>query len=365
MRLIHLDLGRHWRGGQRQCALLCRRLAAGGCEVHLIGRRDGALLAELRGGPIVRHALMLPGGINPLSALEVAAILRARHPDLIAAHEAHGLGLAAVGRRLAGLAVPLVYHRRVDVPPRSGWGSRWKLRQTDCFICVSHAAAAVLRAAGIAAERIRVVHSGVPPLVRIAGARQQVVAELGIPPAARLVGTIAGLITHKGHAILLEAVAEIAPAAEAVHLLLIGSGPLRDALERKASQLGIGECVHFLGERRDIARLLSALDLFVLPSLTEGLGSSILDAFSLEVPVVATRAGGIPELVADGRTGRLVAPGDAAELAGAMRAAWSDPSAAARMTARAAECFRAHFTDDAMATATSAVYRELLLGGGA
>jgi glycosyltransferase involved in cell wall biosynthesis len=290
----------------------------------------------------------------------VARVMRSVRPDLIAAHEAHGLGLAVMARWLVGARAGLVYHRRVDLPVGRWIGSRWKLRAPDLFICISRAVADVLAASGVPRQRIRIVYSGVAPIECEAGAGEALRAELGLSPSARIVGTIGSLVPHKDHLMLLTAFAQLKLRLPDAHLVLIGSGPLRDRLRVQAAAAELSECVHFLGERRDTDRLLSGMDLFVLSSRTEGLGSSILDAFSLGVPVVATKAGGIPDLVEDGRSGRLATPGDPDSLAGAMVRALEDPSGSEAMAAAARQRFLAEFTDRVMTTRTVACYRELL-----
>ena len=360
MRTLQIDTGRLWRGGQRQCALLCRNLAAGRHEVHLLCRRGGPLPAALAESGVHLHPLGAVGEINPFAAARVAGVIRSVRPDLMAAHEAHGLGLAVMARWLAGAPVPLVYHRRVDVPVGRWIGSSGKLRAPDLFICVSRAVAQVLLASGIPRGRIRIVHSGIPRIERVPGAAEALRADLGLDPAAAVVGTIGSLIPHKDHATLLAAFARIASRFATTHLVLVGAGPLLDRLRTQAAALRIGERVHFAGERRDTDRLLSGMDLFVLSSRTEGLGSTILDAFSLGVPVVATAAGGIPDMVEDGRTGRLGMPGDPDSLAAAMARALEDPAGSQTLAAAARERFLAEFTDRVMTTRTVACYRDLL-----
>jgi glycosyltransferase involved in cell wall biosynthesis len=297
-----------------------------------------------------------------VAILDVAAVLRARRPDLIAAQEGHGLGLLALARGLAGSEVPLVCHRRVDVAVGGWFGSRWKFRQAELFVCVSGAVARILEGCGIPAERIRVVYSGTPGYEHVADARDSVRAELGIDGAAGLLGTVAGLIPHKGHGALLEAFAQVAPVIGGLHLLLVGQGPLREGLQARAELLGIAGRTHFLGERSDIGRLLSAMDLFVLPSLTEGLGSVILDAFSVGLPVVATNAGGIGEIVREGETGRLAVAGDPGSLANVILQALEDHMATLKMAATARERFSERYTDRVMAAETLACYRTVVAG---
>jgi glycosyltransferase involved in cell wall biosynthesis len=359
MKMLHIDTGPNWRGGQRQCALLCRNLAGAGHEVHLVCRRGGPLGEALVSDGVRLHALPASGEISPLAVLRLARLLRRLRPALIAAHEAHGLGLAVLARALARARPPIVYHRRVDAPIGSGLASRWKLRAPALVLCVSRAVAAVVEAGGVERARIRVVRDGVPARERVPGAAESVRAELGIGSAGPLLGTIGSLVRPKDHATLLDAFARVAPRFPDAHLILVGSGYLRERLEAQTRSLDLTRRTLFLGERRDTDRLLSALDLFVLSSRTEGLGSTILDAFCLGVPVVASAAGGIPDLVEDGRTGRLAPPEDARALAEAIGRALAEPDASRAMAAAARARFLAELTDRAMAERTIACYREV------
>ncbi len=360
--MLHIDLGRQWRGGQRQCALLCQRLATAGERVELCVRRGSALERVEALSAVPRHTLRVAGEADPLAILHLARLLRRLQPGLIAVHEAHGLALALLARRLAGGVRPVVYHRRIDVAPRGGLASRWKLQGVALFICVSRGVAAVLQDSGIGADRIRIVHDGVPTAERLPGAGELLRAQLGFGAGVPVIGTVGGLIPHKGHAVLLTAFRELLATNPGCHLVIVGSGPLLAALREKAEGLGVASRVAFLGEREDALTLLGGFDLFVLPSLTEGLGSSILDAFALEVPVVATRTGGIPELLTAGETGWLADPGSAGSLASVMDEALTDPQRARAMTQAAHARFQERFTDAAMAAATLDVYREVLAG---
>jgi glycosyltransferase involved in cell wall biosynthesis len=154
-------------------------------------------------------------------------------------------------------------------------------------------------------------------------ARDEVRASLGIPPAAPVAGIIARLTEQKGHRHLFEALAG-PPELRDVHLLVVGDGDLRDALRGQLNALGLSSRVHLLGARRDLGNLLAAMDVFVLPSLWEGLPLSLLLAMGAQVPVVATSVAGIPEVVEEGRTGLLVPPGDSVALGRALARLFGD-----------------------------------------
>jgi glycosyltransferase involved in cell wall biosynthesis len=160
---------------------------------------------------------------------------------------------------------------------------------------------------------------------RAATSREAMRGALGIPVGAPVAGVIARLTEQKGHRHLLDALAGTPELAD-VHLLVVGGGDLRDELGRRADALGLSSRVHFTGPRRDLGDLLGAMDVFVMPSLWEGLPLSLVLAMGGAVPVVATAVAGIPEVVDSGRTGLLVPPGNAPALGAALAQVFGDPA---------------------------------------
>ena len=204
-------------------------------------------------------------------------------------------------------------------------------------------------------ERIAVIPNAVtlaPPAPRDAALRARVL----LGQRAPLVLTVARLDAQKGVAYLLDAAAEVPDAI----FVIAGEGPERATLEARASALGIAHRVRFLGHRRDVPPLLAIADLFVLPSLWEGLPLSVLEAMAAGVPVVATRIGGTDELVRDGETGTLAPPENGPALAEAIRAALYDRERVLRMAAAARALVEREHSSAVMVSATSALYEELL-----
>jgi len=366
MKTFHLDTGRIWRGGQRQCCLLCGHLASWGGETHLACPSEAPLKEKCAGAGIDQHDLNPVSALDPVAIGRLSGLLKSIRPEILAAHDAHAFSLLIFARIWSGLDLPLVYHRRVDVPAGRYLFSKWKFGRADLFICVSGLIAQIVAKSGIDEKRIRVVHSGTPGIVPSATGRKEVIAELGLPADTKILGAIGGLIPHKGHTVLLKAMAALlstrsyAPSGDMpLSLLLIGDGGERASLEQQAKRLNLSEQVYFLGERSDLARLFGAFDLFVHPSLTEGLGTSILDAFSAEVPVVASRTGGIPEMVSQGETGLLAEPGDAISLVATLEQALSQQEKSAAMARRALDLYESSFTDLATAEKTLVCYQEL------
>ncbi len=287
MRVLHVDTATELRGGQRQLAyLLADRPDDGwaGVPDAPLAALVGPPAVALRPGPDLRNLLPLRAG--------------ARAYDLVAAHTPHAHGLALAAGR------PLVVHRRVDFPPRHPW----KYRSAAAVVAVSEAVARVLRAAGV--DRVEVVHDGVA--VPILEAPLPGALDLPRP----LWGAAGALVAHKGHAHLVDAMAQ-APGT----LLIAGDGPLRAALEARAAALGAR--VVFLGALPALGGFFATIDAFVHPSVEEGLGQVVLEAMGAGCRVVATTAGGLPEIV--GSAGLLVPPGDARALATAMGAVLARP----------------------------------------
>ena len=188
-------------------------------------------------------------------------------------------------------------------------------------------------------------------------------ASVGVPAGVPVAGIIARLTEQKGHRYLLDAVAET-PELASLHLLVVGDGGLRDDLRARVDRLGLTTRVHFLGVRRDLGDLLAAVDLFVMPSLWEGLPLSMVLAMGAGLPVVATRVAGIPEVVRDGVTGVLVPPADVPALGSALTRLVSDPALRRTLGAAAAAFVRPRFGVDGYVDAVTGLYDRLLAEAG-
>ena len=354
---LHIDTARTWRGGQNQVLLTVLGLRARGHRAVLVAHPDGELARRASEG----HDLVLLAPAHEVdfaAGFRLARVLRELQPDLIHAHDPHAVSMASMAlSTMSGRRRPaLVIARRVDFHLKRNAFSRWKYQQVDAAICSSDAIRDMVVEDGIAASAAFTVHEGVQVERIEALPRADVCKELWLPPGSPTVGNIAALVPHKGQRYLIDAAQAVVRTVPDAHVLIFGEGELRPALSRQIKHLGLEHRVQLAGFRPDILSLLKGLDVFAMSSLTEGLGTSILDAMAASKPVVGTTAGGIPEAVEDGVTGILVPPHNAAALADAIVRLLQDEALRRRMGEAGLERVRARFSVDRMVDETLAVY---------
>lgn len=294
---------------------------------------------------------------DPTDVFRVAKLLPAARADIFHAHLIWPL--ACRSGLLAALAtrIPVVLGTvHLFVEMKFSWHNLLRQRllshSIDRTIVVSHALGKRLREVfGLRADKVQVIHNGIP----ISRFEHTAVHSASSSGRARVL-CLARLDPQKGIPFLLQAAAQV-PNAQ---FSIVGDGPDRAKLEAQARTLGVGESVQFLGHRKDVPELLAQTDLFVLPSLWEGLPLSILEAMAAGKPVIATAVGGTPEAITDGQTGVLVPPSDARALANAIRTVLADGELARRLAERGREHVRREFSVEAMVRRNTELYRTLL-----
>jgi glycosyltransferase involved in cell wall biosynthesis len=315
LRVLMVDSERTWRGGQGQVYLLMRGLVDAGIEVTLAAPADGALATRSASLAIASEAWS--GRSSAASVLRLRGIIARGRYDIVHSHASRAHGAVAAAR-IAMRAQPLhVVSRRVDFSVGSKpWGA-WKYRHgADAYLAISNGVRDVLIAGGVEPKSITVVPSGID-LEKFAQVRDPdyLKNEFNLGNEAVLVN-VAALAPHKAQSVLLRALQRLGK--RGLRCFIVGEGALRDTLEKTAAELGLDGRVTFTGFRDDALEFIRLADVFVMSSRLEGLGTSIMDAHALGAAVVATRTGGIPELVEDGTTGLLAPPGDAVALADAI-----------------------------------------------
>ena len=300
------------------------------------------------------------GEINPAAILRMRSLLRRHRPDLVAAHDPHSLTVAALGARLVGPRPAVIGHRRVDFHLRPHAFSRWKYaRGPDHLVAVSGAVREVLIEDGVPPDRVTVIHSGIALDTPPAREGPSLRSRIGAPPEAPIVLTIASTVGYKDHPTLIEAAAALRPRDPMTRWAVLGSGGLLEEMRSRVAERGLAGRVHYLGFVPGARGFLPEADLFVLTSRTEGLGTSVLDAMAAGVPIVATRAGGVPEMIEDGITGLLAKVGEGPAVAERIDRLLDDRVLARRLASRAAERVR-DFDIDRTVERTERLYREVL-----
>jgi glycosyltransferase involved in cell wall biosynthesis len=342
---------------------LCRRLPALGVDCSVTFLKGAGPLAgafHAAGVEVARVGLAAP--VDPSALPRLRRKIAGFAPDVVHTHmfkaDLHGL-LAA---RLAGVKHIVTTKHAAEEARSSAVVSgvdRWLATRSDAVICVSEDMRAFsAQREGIPREHMTVIRSGID-VERFARPRDRGAArrQLGIGPGTPTVLVTSRLHSSKGHDSLIEAMRTVRAARPDAVLLVAGDGAERVRLERLAAP--DGGAVRFLGTRSDVEDLLWAADLFVLPSNREALGLSLVEAMAARRPCVATRVGGVPEVVRDGENGLLVQPGDADALAGAITRILDDPVLAGRLAERGAEVARADFDIRDTVLAYAELYRRV------
>jgi glycosyltransferase involved in cell wall biosynthesis len=370
-RLLHVtsDTGRY--GGKDAVVFtLLRRLSKGGeFSVEVVCFRKEIVYRELIGEGIPVHVLSMYWTFDLTAVLRLASVVKERGVHLIHTHDNKSHFLGRVAGRILGVPVVSTFHGQTKFGMELNIFKRklyhWLVRKTDGlvthFIAVSSELRDELLRRGIGADRISLIPNGIDAdrFVQEASA-EAAPGRLGVTSDRYVIGVVGRLSGEKGHRHFFEAVAPLCRERPQLRCLIVGDGPLRGALESEVSRLGIRDQVTFAGFRRHIAGMYSLMDMVVLPSLGEGLPVTLLEAMAMGRPTVATRVGGVPEVIRDGQEGLIVPPEDPASLRSAMVRVLDDSVLSERLGRAAAATVRSRFGADALEKRTRQVYRDAL-----
>ncbi len=315
-------------GAERYFLRLVTHLAEQGHRIVILTKRDTPLRHELEklienGVRLELHAWHTHGKVDPQTLGKLVSLIKSEGIDVVNTHLTTASWIGSLAGRAAG--VPVV--ARVPATERPRFYSF-----ADFLIAVSHGVREHLIHEGVPAQKVAVFYNGIDLNVNRAPISSAAAkARLGLPEDARTVGVAASLIARKGHRFLLEAISKIEAEVGNIHLIFAGEGDQEPLLREQSKALGMEDRTHFLGFRRDILEIQCAMDVFVLPSLKEGLSNAVMEAMALERPVVVTNIAGMPEIVRNEKTGLLVPPGDVDALAGALRKLFDAPDFATQL----------------------------------
>ena len=352
-------------GGERYLELLFDRCDRARYRALLICPEPGPFVSRMKERGVETRLVHLAPLFNPIALWRLMQLLVRERVTILQTHGARANFYGRIAGRLAGVPVIIstVHNSLKDYEVRSFRRGlyRFLLRLTlplvHRIICVSDANRWDLIDECPAAEaRIQTVYNGVDlSAAPSQQARQTVRKELKVLQGPVLV-TIARLTEQKGHRYLLQALPSLLETWPQLCCLFVGEGELRDQLYRLAVELAVERSCRFIGVREDIADILAAADVVVLPSLSEGFPFVLLEALAMGCPVVASRVNGVPELIEDHKTGLLVPARDSQALTAAIREVLSDPAAASEMGAAGRAVVRERFTVDQMVANTTAIF---------
>jgi glycosyltransferase involved in cell wall biosynthesis len=355
---LHIDTETTWRGGQRQVLLTVIGPRERGHRTVLLAHPEGELAKRAsEGHDLIRLAPRAEVDLH--AGWKLSRIIKELKPDIVHAHDPHGVAFASLALSfLTSRTCPgLIASRRVAFHLKSHAFSRWKYHQVDCFVAASEAIRHVLVGDGIEPSRVVTVHEGIDVHRGQAEPVANIHAEFWLPTHAPIVGTVAALSQEKGHRHLIDAAALVVREVPDARFVILGEGDQRPALERQIKELHLDKHVVLPGFRADILSFMRAFDVFVMPSLSEGLGTSLLDAMASAKPVVASNTGGIPEVVAHSETGFLVPPRDHHALAMAIVRLLKDSGLRERMGGAGLERVQRMFSAARMVERTLEVYQ--------
>jgi glycosyltransferase involved in cell wall biosynthesis len=372
MRIAGIDPERNFGGGEVQVMGLTLELLRAGHEAELWCDPDGELWRRANQAAIVCRPLKIRNSLDAAAGLRFRSLASRYHYDVLHFHTARAHAMAPYA---SGRAGALVVTRRMDYVPNR-WFAPWLYnRAVDGVAAISEGVAKGLVQAGVARHRIEIIPSGIdcgsfaPPNQAV---RQQARAMLGLLPNQIAVGTIGALVARKGHRVLIDAMALARRmtgdeakkiAASGLRCFIAGAGPLRHELSQHITQNHLVGCVSLLGLIEDPAMLLGALDVFVMPSINEGMGVAALEAAATGLPIIASACGGLPEVVHHGHSGLLVDPAEPGLLADAIVQLAINPEKRAAMGSESRRLAVQNWSIELMAKRTLNFYNACLNRG--
>lgn len=368
MKVMHVEAGRHLYGGARQVLYLAEGLTARSIECAVVCPTGSEIAARLPHMGIPAFPVPMGGDLDFALIGRLRKLIDEIRPDVIHLHSRRGAdwfgGLAA--RHFE--SIPVVLSRRVD-NAEAALLVNYKYRLFDRVVVISNAIRDILANAGVPEDKLRVVHSAVKTSTWERRWDRLAFAKTFFPPAenssgpsrqAPVIGMVAQLIKRKGHRYVIEAMPLIQEHYPDVRLVFFGRGPEEARLLLLTQKLGLEDAVTFAGFRKDINHWLGCLDVFIHPPMTEGLGVAVLQAAAASLPIVASRVGGVTEIIEDRVNGLLIDPQSPEQIAEGVLALLGDPQTARAMGEAAHQTVVDKFSVDAMVEGNLKVYQELL-----
>jgi glycosyltransferase involved in cell wall biosynthesis len=360
LNILHLDPEKAWGGGEVQVSGLTTYLHNSGHHSVVAADQQGVLYTQLRQAALPVIPFRIRNHLDILAGFQLRRLVSTQKFDIVHFHtaRAHALSLW-----LCGLPSKRIVTRRMDYALRPGLGTRLLyIYSVDMIIAISRGVQTALAAGEIPTNSIRLIPSGVD-MKRFAPdlpTRHRIRVQYGLDPYTPLVVSIGSLVERKNHSTLLKSARSLKTQGQNIRYLISGDGPLRSALQEQSQALGLTQEVQFIGFCSEVPGLLSAADIFVHIPLHEGLGVAVIEALAAGLPTIASRTGGIPEIIENGETGILIAPHDSEALSAALITYITNQKFAHQLGTAGQTFVRSRFDMKTMAQTNEALYLELL-----
>ena len=306
-KILHVSTPKSWRGGEQQIAYLYEELAQIGIEQYILCAKGGELAKRGKAKKWNIIESRKRAAIDPFFSFSIKRISRLKNIDIIHVHDSHAHTFAMISSSIWRNNIPIVVSRRVDFPISNSSIKKYNHKNIKRILCVSDAIKAITATKIVDQSILKTIYSGID-LERFHSVNQPMDVlrtEFNIAANIPLIGNVAAIAPHKDYFTFIDTAEEVIKRGLNAKFIIIGTGPLELEIKEYCLMKGLSDHIIFTGFRSDIPTILPELDLFLITSETEGLGTSVIDAFACRVPVVATRAGGIPELVHHEKTGLL------------------------------------------------------------
>ena len=320
IKVLHIDTEKSWRGGQQQVAYLLEAMWSKGYQTALVCQPQSQIQKYCAEKQLPQLPIRMFGEADFIAGLRIAWLCRTKGYNMLHLHSGHALAIG-LWAKLFFPKLKLIAVRRVDFHIKKNWFSqfKYKTRLLNKIIGISEAIKLVLIEDGIASDKIITIHSGVDihkfdDIVPDRNLKQR----YGIPADHLVIGTVAAMVGHKDYPNLLRAAKIVIDRQDNITFLALGDGPDKSNIFQLAQELTLGNRFVFVGFQKDIGQFLKLFDIFVLASHLEGLGTSLLDAKAVGLPVIACDTGGISEAIIHGKDGLLAPPKNEHALAEAI-----------------------------------------------
>jgi glycosyltransferase involved in cell wall biosynthesis len=358
LNILHTEWSDGWGGQERRIVSEMAGMQARGHRIWLATRPSCRIADEAAAAGIQVVTLPFAGKFHPATIMGLRRLIRREGIDIVNTHSGIDSWSGGIAAKLAG--VGLVRTRHINNPIHRHWFNFVHYLPDRVVACGEEMRRHLVDGCDFPEAQVVSIPTGIDfARFQPGRPRAEMRASLGMADSDWLVFMVGIIRSVKRHEVALEAVARALPEIPNLRLILVGDGPRSEAMRQLAEQLGITGQVRFLGHRNDILDLLEAADAFLLTSRSEGVPQAVTQALGRGLPVVATRVGGVPELILQERTGLLAAAEDVAGIAAALARLSQDPALAARLGAAGREHVQRHFSLDAMLDATEQLFADI------